>query len=99
MFVYPTIALEFFGRQTFFYAKPFRDIDYYYILLIIICKGTRTINKIKNCDFLHIGTWGDIPLVEHQKQHELLENNNHYWLGFDTTQLFGNYSGRDGKRV
>jgi hypothetical protein len=69
------------------------------ILLIIICKGAKKTNKIEKCSFLHYGTWGDAQLVEHQKQHELLENSNYSWLGFDIHQSFGNYSGRDGKRI
>jgi len=67
--------------------------------LIIICKGVRKINTIEKCNFLYDGTWGDAKLVEHQKQHQLLEDTNYVWLGFDIPQSFGNYSGRDGKRI
>lgn len=66
---------------------------------MIICKGARKINKVEKCNFLYDGTWGDEQLVEHQKQHQLLEDENYLWLGFDTPQSFGNYSGRDGKRI
>lgn len=66
---------------------------------MIICKGARKINKVEKCNFLYDGTWGDEQLVEHQKQHQLLEDEHYLWLGFDTPQSFGNYSGRDGKRI
>jgi len=66
--------------------------------LIILCKGVKIPNGIKKCDFLYSGTWGDSALIEHQKFHQSLENNNYLWLGFDTPQSFGHYSGRDGKR-
>ena len=66
---------------------------------MIICKGVRKINKVEKCNFLYDGTWGDAQLVEHQKQHQLLEDKNYLWLGFDMPQSFGNYSGRDGKRI
>jgi len=49
--------------------------------------------------FLCDGNWGDKELVEHQKYHESLEDENYSWLGFDATQSFGNFSGRDGKRT
>jgi hypothetical protein len=67
--------------------------------LIIICKGTRKTNKVEKCNFIYSGTWGDAQLVEHQKHHQLLEDENYSWLGFDMPQSFGNYSGRDGKRL
>ena len=67
--------------------------------MIIICKGARKTNHIEKCSFLYSGTWGDAQLVEHQKQHQLLENEDYSWLGFDIPQSFGNYSGRDGKRI
>jgi len=66
---------------------------------MIICKGAKKPNKIEKCSFLYDGTWGDAQLVEHQKHHQLLENENYLWLGFDTSQSFGTYSGRDGKRI
>ena len=66
---------------------------------MIICKGVRKINKVEKCNFLYDGNWGDAQLVEHQKQHQLLEDENYLWLGFDTSQSIGNYSGRDGKRI
>lgn len=43
-----------------------------------------------------MGNWGDDELIKHQKSHEL--NQSAFWLGFDTTQFIGKYSGRDGKR-
>jgi len=69
------------------------------MILIIICKGVRKINRVEKCAFLYDGTWGDAKLVEHQKMHQLLEDVNYVWLGFDIPQSFGNYSGRDGKRI
>ena len=69
------------------------------IILIIICKGVRKTNKVEKCSFIYSGTWGDAQLVEHQKQHKLLESDSYSWLGFDTTQSLGNFSGRDGKRI
>ena len=44
-----------------------------------------------------MGNWGDDELIKHQKSHELL-GPSIFWLGFDTTQFIGKYSGRDGKR-
>ena len=69
------------------------------MILIIICKGAKKNNKIEKCSFLYDGTWSDFQLVEHQKQHQLLENKHYSWLGFDTPQSFSNFSGRDGKRI
>jgi hypothetical protein len=69
------------------------------LFLIIICKGARKSSKVEKCSFLHSGNWSDLQLVEHQKHHQLLEDKNYSWLGFDTLQSFGNYSGRDGKRI
>lgn len=66
---------------------------------MIICKGVKKTNKVEKCNFLYNGTWGDTQLVEHQKYHQLLENANYLWMGFDVLQSFGNYSGRDGKRI
>ena len=66
---------------------------------MIICKGVKKANKVEKCSFLYNGTWGDAQLVEHQKRHQLLENEHYLWLGFDAPQSFGNYSGRDGKRI
>ena len=68
-------------------------------ILIIICRGVRKSNKIEKCGFLYDGIWGDAQLVEHQKYHQLLEDSNYAWLGYDTSQSFGKHSGRDGKRI
>lgn len=66
--------------------------------MIIICKGVRKNNKFEKCDFIYIGSWGDSKLIEHEKYHLSLEENNYLWLGFDVPQSLGNFSGRDGKR-
>jgi len=47
--------------------------------------------------FLHDGDWGDLELVEHEKFHNSIHDDG-FWLGFETSQPFGNKSGRDGKR-
>ncbi len=51
------------------------------------------------CTFLHDGNWEDAELIEHQKYHKSLENENHSWLGFVVPQSSGKLSGRDGKRI
>ena len=64
---------------------------------MIVCKGVKKNGILESCRFIYDGKWGDIELIEHQKFH----NNGHnsaFWLGFDTLQPFGKYSGRDGKR-
>ena len=66
--------------------------------LIIVCKGSQKNHRFENCSFVYDGNWGDIALVEHQNYHKLLENKFYHWLGLDVTQIFGNHSGRDGKR-
>jgi len=66
--------------------------------LIIICKGVQKNNRFEKCSFLYSGNWGDDALIEHQKYHQFLENENYSWLGFDVPQSFGNFSARDGKR-
>jgi hypothetical protein len=66
--------------------------------LIILCKGIRKNSQFEKCPFLYDGNWGDLTLVEHQKFHESLANKNYSWLGFDASQSFGKFSGRDGKR-
>jgi|AP12_2_1047962.scaffolds.fasta_scaffold71667_1 hypothetical protein len=48
--------------------------------------------------FLHDGGWGDLELIEHEKFHKFFQDENNFWLGFETSQFFGNMSGRDGKR-
>ena len=67
--------------------------------MIIICKGVRKNQRIEKCSFLHEGKWGDVELSEHQKYHQSLEDKNSTWLGFDSTQFIGKFSGRDGKRT
>jgi len=54
---------------------------------------------LKKCDFLHDGNWNDSELIEHQKYHESLKDENYSWLGFDMSQSIGKSSGRDGKRI
>lgn len=66
--------------------------------MIIVCKGVKKKNKIEKCEFLHTGSWGEAKLVEHEKYHQSLEDQNCFWLGFDVSQSLGNHSGRDGKR-
>ncbi|MFB5636958.1 MAG: hypothetical protein ACE5RF_00965 [Nitrosarchaeum sp.] len=66
--------------------------------MLIICRGAKKYNKIEKCTFLYDGTWGDPQLIEHQKHHQSLEGPNYTWLGFDTPQSLGYFSGRDGKR-
>ncbi len=53
--------------------------------------------RLEMCRFLHDGNWGDDELTEHEKLHESSDPSD-FWLGFDTSQSFGKYSGRDGKR-
>lgn len=67
--------------------------------MIIKCKGVKINHKYDACEFLHAGNWGDSELIEHQKFHKSLENSEYDWLGFDTSQPFGKFSGRDGKRM
>jgi hypothetical protein len=67
--------------------------------LIIICKGIQKNHRFEKCVFLHDGKWGDLELTEHQKYHESLEDENYSWLGFDTSQYIGKFTGRDGKRT
>ena len=67
--------------------------------MIIICKGTQKNHRLEKCAFIHDGTWEDKELVEHQKYHETLENENYSWLGFNISQSSGKFSGRDGKRI
>jgi hypothetical protein len=66
--------------------------------LIITCKGTKKNDKIEKCPFLYNGDWGDHELERHQLFHESLKTKNSFWLGFETSQSFGKYSGRDGKQ-
>ena len=67
--------------------------------MIIICKGIQKNHHFEKCDFSHDGNWDDLELVDHQNLHKSLENENYSWLGFDVSQSFGKYSGRDGKRT
>ena len=64
--------------------------------MIIVCKGAKKDGRVEPCKFLYVGNWGDDELIKHQKYHEL--GPSVFWLGFDTTQFIGKYSGRDGKR-
>ena len=64
--------------------------------MIIICKGIKKQGRIEPCKFVYDGNWGDDELIEHEKYHQ--DQTFSFWLGFDTPQLFGTFSGRDGKR-
>jgi hypothetical protein len=66
--------------------------------LLIQCKGSKKNSMLEKCPFLCDGDWGDVELVNHQKLHDSLESKNCFWLGFDVSQSFGKFSGRDGKR-
>ena len=66
-------------------------------VLIITCKGTKKGGHLEKCPFLHDGDWGDDELTQHQLFHKSLENNDSFWLGFDSSLSFGKFSGRDGK--
>jgi len=66
--------------------------------VIISCKGIQTNHHVETCTFLHDGNWGDAELIEHEKFHKSLQEKSSFWLGFETSQPFGNMSGRDGKR-
>jgi len=66
--------------------------------VIIVCKGTRKNNKFEKCEFIHIGSWGDSKLFQHERFHRSQEESNYFWLGFDVSQSLGNFSNRDGKR-
>ena len=79
--------------------KKFFNSKNYQNHLIIICKGAQINHQLEKCNFLHDGNWDDMELVEHQKYHKSLENENHSWLGFDVPQSSGKLSGRDGKRI
>jgi len=65
---------------------------------MIVCRGAKIFHKVEKCNFLFAGNWGDPELIEHQKLHQSLENENYSWLGFDSSQTFGKFSQRDGKR-
>ena len=66
--------------------------------MIIVCKGVQKNGVLRQCPFLHAGKWGDLDLIEHEKFHHMNSEPYVYWLGFDTIQNSGKYSGRDGKR-
>ena len=66
--------------------------------MIILCKGIQKNHRFEKCKFIHDGNWGDVILIEHQSFHKSLENEHYSWLGFDTSQPIGKFSGRDGKR-
>ena len=93
-------TLEFKCRQTSFiltqnFSIPLTIKNY----LIITCKGIQKNHRLEKCPFFHDGNWEDAELVEHQKYHKSLENENYSWLGFDVSQPSGKLSGRDGKRI
>ncbi len=67
--------------------------------MIIICKGIQKNHRLEKCPFLYDGNWEDVELIEHQKYHKSLENENYSWLGFAVSQFSGKFSGRDGKRI
>ena len=83
--------------RTVFTPKYFSTVIWNITFLIIICKGIKRNGKLEHCRFLYNGNWGDTELIEHEKFHENLDSSG-FWLGFDTPQLAGKYSGRDGKR-
>lgn len=62
--------------------------------MLITCKGIQKNNRHEKCHFIYDGDWGDSELMEHQNFHE---TQSHSWLGFDTSQPIGKFSGRDGK--
>jgi len=62
-----------------------------------VCKGTKRNNQFEPCSFLYVGNWGDDELKEHEAFHDSFTPPV-FWLGFETTQVIGQYSGRDGKR-
>jgi len=79
-------------------TKNFSITETIKITLIIKCKGIQKNHLFEKCEFLCDANWGDAELVEHQKYHKSLEDENYSWLGFDMSQSFGKFSGRDGKR-
>jgi len=54
--------------------------------------------NLRNVHFFMMEIGVILTLIEHQKFHESLTNKNYSWLGFDVSQSFGKFSGRDGKR-
>ena len=65
--------------------------------MLITCKGIQKNGIHEKCPFIHDGEWGDSELTEHQNFHNSQESQNYSWLGFDTSQPIGKFSGRDGK--
>ncbi|MFB5632451.1 MAG: hypothetical protein ACE5Q9_03890 [Nitrosopumilus sp.] len=65
--------------------------------MLITCKGIQKNGIHETCPFIHDGDWGDSELIEHQNFHNAQESQNYCWLGFDTSQSIGKFSGRDGK--
>ncbi|KEQ56094.1 hypothetical protein AAA799B03_01280 [Marine Group I thaumarchaeote SCGC AAA799-B03] len=65
--------------------------------MLITCKGIQKNGRQEKCPFIHDGEWGDYELMEHQNFHKSQEAQNYSWLGFDTSQPIGKFSGRDGK--
>lgn len=65
--------------------------------MLIICKGIKKNGIHEKCPFIHDGNWGDFELTSHQNFHNSQESQTNSWLGFDTSQPIGKFSGRDGK--
>ena len=65
--------------------------------MLITCKGIQKNGIHEKCPFIHDGDWGDSELTKHQNFHNSQESLKYSWLGFDTSQPIGKFSGRDGK--
>jgi len=66
---------------------------------MIICKGFKKNGIANPCNFVYEGDWGDEALLEHEKQHKLLEDGKSYfWLGFEIKRSFNKITTRDGKQ-
>ncbi len=65
---------------------------------MIICKGFKKNGILNSCNFVYEGDWGDKELLNHEKQHKLLEDGESYfWLGFEVKRSFNKITNRDGK--
>ncbi|WP_238523208.1 hypothetical protein [Nitrosopumilus maritimus] len=78
-------------------TKNFSVLKHNNSCLLITCKGIKKNGIHEKCPFIHEGDWGDLELTEHQNFHDAQESQNYSWLGFDTSQAIGKFSGRDGK--
>ena len=78
-------------------TKNFSVLKHNNSYLLITCKGIKKNGIHVKCPFIHDGDWGDSELTEHQNFHNTQESQNYSWLGFDTSQVIGKFSGRDGK--